>query len=292
MKEGFVFIKDNCYRKKRISGKFDYFEKSCCKNCKKDFFKRKYKKTNIYCSKECRKVDLEPSKLVFNENDCNVIIGSLLSDGCITKTYNTNNYYFTHLCKYEEYVDFISSEISFNLNKYVSEVKGKKYYTIRSGVNKSFTELRNKWYPNGKKQVPMDLELNDVVMLHWFLGDGNLDNKNGISFCTDSFNKEGVYFLIDEINKLGFESYYSNKNRIIIPNRRVYEFLEFIGPTPVECYLHKWDSIVKQSYINRVCKNPNCNNIFSAKVNHNYYCSKKCCNNMWKLKQKNKLIKR
>jgi hypothetical protein len=286
MEEGFVFIKEGYYSKRRKSGKLDYFEKKCCKNCEEEFFKRKYKKNNIYCSSECRKIGSESPKLIFNKNDYSVLVGSILSDGCITKTQNTKNYYFTHLCKYEEYVDFISSELSFDLSKYASERKGKNYYTIRSGVNESFTELRDKWYPDGKKQVPLDLKLNDVVMLHWFLGDGNLDNKNGITFCTDSFNKEGVDFLIDEIKKLGFDSYYSNKNRIIIPNRCVYEFLEFIGPTPVECYLHKWDSIVKESYIGRICKNPKCDNVFDAKVNHNYYCSKNCCNQVWRLKNK------
>ncbi len=286
MEEGFVFIKDNYYSRRRKSGKVDYFEKKFCKSCGEEFFKRKYKETNIYCSNECRKKDLEPSKLIFNENDYSILVGSLLSDGSITKTYNTKNYYFTHLCKYEEYVDFISSELSFDLRKYVSVVEDKNYYTIRSGVNESFTELREKWYPEGKKQVPKDLKLNEVVMLHWFLGDGNLDNQNGITFCTDSFNKNGIEFLICEITKLGFDCYYSNKNRIIIPNRCVYEFLQFIGPTPVECYLHKWDSIVKESYFGRICKNYKCKNVFDANVNHNYFCSKNCCNQVWRMKNK------
>lgn len=139
------------------------------------------------------------------------------------------------------------------------------------------------WCPNGKKVVPANIELNKTVLLHWFLGGGMLDNQNGVILCTDSFSVEENYFLIEKLNIFGFNSYYKkDKNRIVIPNKSVFEFFEFIGTSPVVGYNYKWDTKVTESYYGRICKF--CGNKFDTMCNHKKYCSDKCQKKHWKVK--------
>lgn len=63
----------------------------------------------------------------------------------------------------------------------------------------------------------------------------------------------------------------------------VYEFLEYIGMSPVPEFAYKWDTIVKQSYRGRECLQ--CGTVFDAKVNHNVYCADKCYKLAWKRRQ-------
>lgn len=64
---------------------------------------------------------------------------------------------------------------------------------------KVFKDLHNKWYENGKKIVPKDLELNPITILVWFLDDGCICKKSKtnlvVKFSTDGFNESNVLFL-------------------------------------------------------------------------------------------------
>jgi hypothetical protein len=284
----FELVKDGSYKKLRKNKNgYEYFLKGVCETCGQEFFKRKHK-PNKFCSHKCsdegKKNDIVE---IFSSNTLDVLTGSLLSDGSYRKTKNNQNSSFTHLCKFEEYIDFLISELDFKVKKnkvfgYGKYNKGKEYFTIYSQANSVFTGLRNKWYPNGKKIVPKDVELNRTVLLHWFLGDGTLDNQDGVIFCSDSFTETDNMYLIDKLKKMGFDAYLKkDKNRIVIPNKSVFEFFNFIGESPVVCYNHKWDSKVHESYYGRVCKF--CEIKFDAKHNHKKYCSDNCQKKHWKI---------
>ena len=66
----------------------------------------------------------------------------------------------------------------------------------------------------------------------------------------------------------------SSRNRILIPNKRVIEFLDMIGDCPVDSFKYKWETKILESYINRDCAY--CGNIFTAEWNHQRYCNSKC----------------
>lgn len=64
----------------------------------------------------------------------------------------------------------------------------------------TFTPYRLKWYPNGKKIVPLDLELSSVSIAHWIADDGHVSyNKLPYRFTlelsTHGFSQTEVIFL-------------------------------------------------------------------------------------------------
>jgi len=285
----FKKIKDGSYRMIRKNGKgYEYYTKGVCEQCGKFFYKRKHK-SNKFCSYKCSdesKKNLE--EIFLTKNDLDIVNGSLLSDGHLRRIINNQNSSFTHSCKFEEYIDFFIKQFSFELTKFKGKNNsGFDYYTINSKANVFFTNLRKKWYPNDVKIVPKDIELNQTTILHWYLGDGTLDNQVGAVFCTDSFTKEDNKFLIEKLNCYNFDAFLKETvNRIIIPNKKVFEFLNFIGISPVVCYNHKWDSIVHESYLNRTCGF--CGEKFDTEYNHKKYCSDNCQKKQWKINKDKK----
>jgi len=289
----FEITKDGSYKKKRKSGTgYEYYIKGRCEICGAEFLKRKHK-ANRFCSLRCSdesKKNLE--EIVLTKNDLDVINGSLLSDGHCKRIINNQNSSFTHSCVFKEYIDFLAEQLGFELSQYSGKghsgySNGNDYFTITSRANKCFTKLREKWYPNGKKIVPKDIELNRTVVLHWYLGDGTLDNQVGAVFCTDSFSKEDNKVLIEKLNFYEFDAYLKEStNRIIIPNKKVFEFLNFIGISPVVCYNHKWETIVKESYLNRTCGF--CGKKFNTEYNHKRFCSDNCQKKRWKINKNKK----
>ena len=69
-------------------------------------------------------------------------------------------------------------------------------------------------------------------------------------------------------------------------NEKLFEFLDYIGKSPVDCFKYKWNTIVKKSYKNRKCLN--CGNLFDTEYNHKMYCSNKC-STLYSNKNNNKL---
>ena len=77
--------------------------------------------------------------------------------------------------------------------------KGISLITRASSV---FTEYYYLWYKDGKKIVP-NIKLNPMVILIWFLDDGNVYiNKYGklqFKLSTDGFEEKYVYYLVDKL---------------------------------------------------------------------------------------------
>lgn len=222
-----------------------------------------------------------------------IITGSLLSDGCVTKPKRCVNYHWSQTCIYLEYIEYLKEELSFITN--VTHVKPKtsvypngKIYTnkecwhLRTRTCNEFSDLRKIWYPSGIKTVPHDLEITPTVLLHWYLGDGYIHPTNGIFLCTDTFDAKDVLRLAKKMSCHFETNLIEKSNRIHIPNRAVWEYFQFIGDPPVECFAYKWDTNVRQSYLNRTCI---CGTTFDAVQNHQTFCSAKCCTRSWRAKK-------
>lgn len=81
-----------------------------------------------------------------------------------------------------------------------------------------FKNLQAKWYKRENnrnvKIIPKDLELNQTVILFWYLGDGSLprrrDDKNRVPpvvLATNSFSEGDIDFLIIKLKELGMLFY-------------------------------------------------------------------------------------
>jgi len=181
-----------------------------------------------------------------------------LGDGHLTKiTKKCKNSSFAYGNKIKEHCDYIAEflknilskaneEKSSKINR-IDKRTGKEYimYLIRTILNKSFTELREKWYSD-KKHTPYDLILTPLICLIWYIGDGSL-NKDGqnIKLSTHCFDKiELEKIILPQLSKFNphlikiknKEQYY-----IYIPRLNVKDFLNYIGECPIEQLQYKWD---------------------------------------------------
>lgn len=208
------------------------------------------------------------------------LVGSMLGDGSLSKTNNSNpNSYFTkkQCNKYREYVYWHHDEF-FPFNTPVKETFSKENldfdkekdvilrnktqkhlcgYVFRTCSHPFFTELRSKWYPQGKKIIPLDLKLTPLTIAIWFCDDGHNSYSHRESvFCTQSFSPEEVQFLCDKLKefdikaRVRFAKYKSGKKPIIKVNSRSYDnLIELIKPFIVwDCMSHKckWRRAKKQ----------------------------------------------
>jgi hypothetical protein len=184
-----------------------------------------------------------------------VLNGNMLGDGFIYfSSLKHHNPVFCVEYKHKEYCKYINSVNPFLTGQ---SIKYRKRYSDRyehgyvecfKSTSLSSTvlkELHSKWYVNGIKTVPKDLELTPQSLLIWFLDDGYTSTTGGLYLATDGFSLEDNEFLQQQLSLLSvnvnFHIASSKKNvRLYIPKSYVETFYQLIGPCPVNCYRYKW----------------------------------------------------
>jgi len=114
--------------------------------------------------------------------------------------------------------------------------KNYKYTHIQTKRYEEFKYFRNRWYPNGKKEVPLDIELVPIIIKNWYLGGGSIrrgsKNNYRIQLSTDSFNASSISLLMDLLSGLDLTPK-STDNRIYLYRMNdVKKFLRFIDKFP------------------------------------------------------------
>ncbi len=125
----------------------------------------------------------------------------------------------------------------------------KEYYQyhLQTRTGKIFTDYHKKWYPNGIKIIPRDLQITPLLMLIWFLDDGCIVNssKNGltIKLATDGFTKDDVNFLSTLLGDYLNEKFnvYKNGSGFIIkaPTLAAVKYIKTIEPIFPQCMQRK-----------------------------------------------------
>jgi len=133
---------------------------------------------------------------LINEKQKELLIASLLGDGGLEKggRFKLGQ---TMIGDKKEYVDWLQKELS----PYSKEVykcgPSFRFYTITHSV---FKDLRQKWYPAGKKIIPKDIVLSPQILAHWHVQDGtNNQAKKSLILATDCFTKSDTKFLQSRI---------------------------------------------------------------------------------------------
>lgn len=190
-------------------------------------------------------------------NDCNItpklleiINGQLLGDANLC-AYTQYSACFRWGQKHNEYIQYIKGTFA-NCGidgGIIRKNKDRNNYRFQTCSYPEFYPLREKWYPSGKKIVPRDIELTRDTCLHWYLGDGGINNKKNrrsfITLATCCFPEKDVEFLVEKLKDLGFNAarqLYKNKIIIYISTYSTEDFLNYIGKKcPVECYNYRWN---------------------------------------------------
>jgi len=183
----------------------------------------------------------------------NFVIGHLLGDGAL-QSRSFYSAFFSFSFKFEEYINYIASTLkSFGI-KQMGEIRnyywGERLYDFifryQSCCYEELKSLHNKWYPNGKKVIPKDIELASLSCKEWYMDDGCLVNREKrnphITLSTHAFSIFDVEWLVQQLNDLGFKVTRQKSSNIIrFSTYSTEDFLNYIGKCPVECYEYKWN---------------------------------------------------
>ena len=195
-------------------------------------------------------------EIVLTTRQKEIINGALLGDGCLTKPKHGENCIFCYLSKSKQHVEFVCNDfIKYSIqngivySSFFDERTNTIYnsYKFRTQANIAFSKIYEKWYNNGVKIIPKDLILTPLTCLIWYIGDGclsNLKRSQEIILATNCFSKdEQEQILLPQLQK--FEAklrhYSGEQYRIIIPRRKIQNFLNYIGECPFSDYQYKWN---------------------------------------------------
>jgi Mor family transcriptional regulator len=228
----------------------------------KDIIKKRMNKDKGNKCKNC-----EP----LSELQKEVLTGLLLGDGSLNapRTERTNcSLSLRQSINKKEYVNWISetfnnyypktreiysNEYLINKNGIIHREKVKKYlsaYEMQTCRSPNLTLFRKIWYPNGKKIIPENLQLNEKIISIWFTDDGHNNVKQRTAvIATNSFSIEEMEMLKSKLNVFNLNpkieivsSKYSGKKQpILIFRKESYDNLIFmIKPHIIwDCFEYK-----------------------------------------------------
>lgn len=192
-----------------------------------------------------------------------VVDGSLMGDGGL-RTSNKNSKstvpYFYKKNKYLDHVEYVANYFSNDISSLVSSTTDKcrdktfKYYVIRTRATPTLAEYYRRWYVDGVKTIPTDIEITPLFLLNWFMDDGSSysrrrsSNKKQIiiTLSCECFDKSSIDMMVDKLEYftgLPFKTVKCNSGkgyRIQLSQRWSDAFFQYIGECPVKSLAYKW----------------------------------------------------
>jgi len=172
-----------------------------------------------------------------------LIIGTMLGDGCITKS---NRYSASHSAKQREYIEYKFKILKTLCNGKIYncpvavEWKGKMkmHDTIHFGAasNSYLARLRGIFYKNKVKVFPHKFimaELKEEGLAYWYMDDGYYKSKP--IFCTDNFSYNECLSIVNVLEKLfDIRSEVKYINRATVDGRKKYRI--FVDKKSESCF--------------------------------------------------------
>jgi len=149
-----------------------------------------------------------------------LLVGSILGDGCIKrngnfKTRYTRNYIFYegHREKQFDYVQWKSKQLQVFEARFSACPDKPELVTPQHPI---FTMLKEKFYRNGSRRknvIPLDLieKMDEFGLFIWYLDDGGLNGRM-MKICVKLFNRKDTIDAVEILNKrLGLTMYVSTE---------------------------------------------------------------------------------
>jgi len=177
-----------------------------------------------------------------------VLDGLIASDGSIvwSSDYTCR---FTCACKHSEFLRLIEKYLpSLKFGNLIHNKNGS--YFLSSNSYLELNSLRNRWYPNDKKILPIDFQLTPEALLFWHLGDGHKRKNGGIVLGTYGYTMEDQMRIVKLLSELGFHCgmkkssghYYT----VVIHSKSLKDFGTYISKCGIDipnCYKYKFEGI-------------------------------------------------
>ena len=111
-----------------------------------------------------------------------------------------------------------------------------------------FLLFKKRWYPNGTKIVPKDIEFTPQTLANWHMGDGEYDPSTGrVAFSVNSFTTSDVEFIVDSLSEiLGVSPKIypvrsqNNQPKIKLSRNDSEIFIVYTHKFKVPCFNYKW----------------------------------------------------
>lgn len=192
-------------------------------------------------------------------NDIDMVEGSILGDSSLRKRSNMVNAYFitaktarsgaNHLDRLEQLRDALGLDATISF----SPKNNPTSLWLWTKTYPELTELFWRWYPDGRKRVPIDFDFSPKSLASFFMDDGSsswFPSKANplrviVSFYPQGFTLEEIARLNALICKLELNCRLnygtpSNKPRLTIKeNASVYRLMDILEPYLVPSYMYK-----------------------------------------------------
>lgn len=200
-------------------------------------------------------------EIVLNEEQKDIIIGTILGDGYIEfNGFHGSRLQIKQSNEHRDYVFWLYDKLE-NLCKSTPKQRSdtKQWYFSTRHLN-ILTEFKGIFYKNGKKIIPKkmkDFLVSPMSLAVWYMDDGRLDFREkyhcSIILNTDSFIVKDVEVLTDILkDKFGIASAIHNSlcrgrryPKIYIGKESRDRFFSFIRPFIVDCFQYKLPPIYR-----------------------------------------------
>lgn len=158
--------------------------------------------------------------LMLSKYQVSVLVGSLLGDGTLRtgKGAVNANFKVEHglrqkdyvLWKYEMFREWVMTPPKISVRYDENRIPYQKSWWFRTVRHPEITMFRKKFYPNGVKIIPADIEnfLDPLAFAVWIMDDGSL-NRGVLDISTYSFKLEDIWLLQKAIfNRFALQSNY------------------------------------------------------------------------------------
>lgn len=212
------------------------------------------KKHGIDINPKQRKYELI-KKIPFTQEQKDLIVGTVLGDGCIALHGRKNKSARLIVGHCEKQKDFLmwKKGILGNfvnvINKKEDEKKNSIMYSFSTVTHNEFKFYRNLFYSGNKKIIKDELinHINPLSLAAWFLDDGTLMKNVNMRLSTDSFTKEeneklqwilkcnfDIRSKVCEYTRNNKKYYYMSFNK-----ENSLKMTEIIAPYSIECMQYK-----------------------------------------------------
>lgn len=177
-----------------------------------------------------------------------IIIGCLLGDGYIRVIPGRNNAFLevNHSVKARAYVDHkydALKRICVSPPKERSSgLNGRRAYRFYSKQHRDLTKLYDRFYINGRKTVPRDLELDPISLAVWYMDDGSRSRAHDIYLNTQQFSLADQKRLLVTLHEMGIKARLNKDkkyHRIRILKESIPKFMQTIQPHVVPSMFYK-----------------------------------------------------
>jgi hypothetical protein len=182
---------------------------------------------------------LKTIKLLPSEKE--VIVGCLIGDGFLEKSGKHYRLRVGHTIRHRDYVRW-----KYNLLKRLCVMEPRYVPTTRSmrmGTigHPELSDIRDKWYPDGIKEIPPDFKLTPLMIAIWFMDDGCKHGKS-VDFSVHSFSKESIQILQKDLEEFDITTTVNSDgkgNRLYVRRSSYDCFERLVKPYMQSCMAYK-----------------------------------------------------